>query len=121
LNLPVRRGLLMVTKEALNNAVKHSDATELWLQIRCEPRRLTLTLKDNGKGFDSATMKQKRHGLVNMTNRMAELGGSCVIVSQPGKGCEIEFSTPLKQSRWQFWSNLKWKRSDEMNVSVNNS
>ena len=107
LNLPVRRGLLMVTKEALNNAVKHSDATELWLQIRCEHRQLTLTLRDNGKGFDSVTMKQKRHGLLNMTNRMAELGGTCVVTSQPGKGCKIEFSTPLKQSRWQFWSNLK--------------
>lgn len=122
LNLPVRRGLLMVTKEALNNAVKHSAATELWLQIRCEHRRLTLTLTDNGKGFDSATMRQKRNGLLNMTKRMAELGGTCVVMSQLGKGCKIEFSAPLKRPRWQFLSNLKkWKRSDEMNVSVNNS
>jgi signal transduction histidine kinase len=107
LNLPARRGLLMVTKEALNNAVKYSDATELWLQIHCEHTRLTLTLKDNGKGFDSTTMKQKRNGLLNMTDRMVELGGSCVVTSQPGKGCKIEFSVPLKQSRWQFWSNLR--------------
>lgn len=107
LNLPARRGLLMVTKEALNNAVKHSGATELWLQIHCEHTRLTLTLKDNGKGFDSATMKQNRNGLLNMTKRMAELGGTCAVTSQPAKGCKIEFSVPLKQSRWQFWSNLR--------------
>ena len=103
LNLPVRRGLLMVTKETLNNAVKHSGATELWLQIRCEHGRLKLTLKDNGKGFDPGTASQKRNGLFNMAQRMDELGGTCVIVSQPGKGCKIEFSAPLKQSRWRFW------------------
>jgi signal transduction histidine kinase len=107
LNLPVRRGLLMVTKEALNNAVKHSGATELWLQIRCEHGRLKLTLKDNGKGFDPVTVSQKRNGLVNMAQRMAELGGTCVVVSQPGNGCRIEFSAPLKQSRWQFWGTSK--------------
>jgi signal transduction histidine kinase len=52
-------------------------------------------------------MKQKRNGLLNMTKRMAELGGTCVVTSQPGKGCKIEFSVPLKQSRWQFWSYLR--------------
>ena len=102
LNLPLRRGLLMVVKEALNNAVKHSGATELRLQIRCEHGRLTVILQDNGKGFDLTTAGQKRSGLLNMTQRMAELGGTCVVVSQPGKGCKIEFVAPLKQSRWRF-------------------
>ena len=103
LNLPLRRGLLMVTKEALNNAAKHSGATEMRLQIHCEHGRLTLTLRDNGKGFDPATANQKRNGLLNMGQRMAELGGTCVVASEPGKGCRIEISAPLKESRWRFW------------------
>jgi signal transduction histidine kinase len=110
LSLPLRRSLLMVTKEALNNAVKHSRASELRLQIRCEHGRLTLSLSDNGKGFDPAKADRKRNGLNNMTKRMAEFGGNCVVTSQPGKGCSIELSVPLKQSRWQFW-----KRSKEIN------
>lgn len=115
LNLPVRRGLLMVTKEALNNAVKHSGATELRLQIRCEHGRLTVTLRDNGKGFDPVSAAaRKRNGLLNMKQRMAELGGSCVVVSRPGEGCKIEFSAPLRQSRVQFWSRGSKSRAEHL-------
>ena len=103
LNLPVRRGLLMVTKEALNNVVKHSRAVELKLQIHCERGRLILTLEDNGRGFDPVKTNNQRNGLNNMAERMAELGGTFLIISQPGKGCRIEISAPLKQSRWRFW------------------
>jgi hypothetical protein len=39
-----------------------------------------------------------------MSQRMAELGGTCTIVSQFGEGCKIEFSAPLKQSRWWLWN-----------------
>jgi signal transduction histidine kinase len=112
LNLPLRRGLLMVTKEALNNAVKHSGATELRLQIRCEHGRLAVTLQDNGKGFDPVTAgSRKRNGLPNMGQRMAELGGTYAIVSRPGEGCRIEFSAPLRQSPWRFWSRVSKNRA----------
>jgi signal transduction histidine kinase len=102
LDLPLRRGMLMVLKEALNNVVKHSGATEVRLQIRCERGWLTLSLQDNGKGFVLKTAEQKRSGLRNMSQRLAELGGTCRVTSQPGSGCQVEFSAPLKQSRWQF-------------------
>ncbi len=103
LNLPLRRGMLMVIKEALNNVVKHSGATEVRLQIRCEHGRLKLILQDNGAGFEPKLAEPKRSGLRNMSQRLAELGGTCVVTSQPGQGCKIEFTAPLKQSRWQFW------------------
>jgi signal transduction histidine kinase len=101
LNLPLRRGLFMVAKEALNNVVKHSGATELKLRIHCDRGRLILVLEDNGRGFDPTKTNQQRNGLNNMTERMAELGGAFLIVSQPGKGCRIEISVPLKYSRWR--------------------
>lgn len=115
LNLPLRRGLLMVTKEALNNAVKYSGASELRLQIRCEHGRLTVTVQDNGKGFDPAlAANRNRNGLLNMSRRMAELGGTCIVVSRPGEGCRIEFSVPLKQSRWRFWSRMPKNAGKEL-------
>ena len=118
LNLPLRRGLLMVTKEAINNAVKHSGATELRLQIRCEHGRLTVALQDNGEGFDPVMAAgRERNGLLNMSQRMAELGGRCVIISRPGEGCRIEFSAPLRQSRWQFWNRVAGNGTQEHQVN----
>ena len=103
-NLPLRRSLLMAIKETLNNAVKHSDATELRLQIHWQGQRLVVVVQDNGKGFDPATVKSERDGLANMAQRMNELGGHCLITSQPGQGCRIEFSIPLRHPRWSAWT-----------------
>ncbi len=98
--LPLRRSLLMAIKETLNNAVKHSEATELRLQIQWQNQRLVVVVQDNGKGFDPATIKTERNGLTNMSRRMSELGGSCLVTSQPGQGCRVEFRIPLKHPRW---------------------
>jgi signal transduction histidine kinase len=105
-NMPVRRSLLMGIKEALNNAVKHSQATELRLRIQWRDERLSVLVRDNGRGFDSTKPNLERNGLTNMAQRMSELGGSCAITSRPGEGCSVEFSIPLKQSRPGFWSLL---------------
>ena len=102
-DLPLRRSLLMAIKETLNNAVKHSAATELQLQIRWQGQRLLVVVQDNGKGFDPAAVKLGRHGLTNMAQRMRQLGGLCLITSQPNQGCRVEFSVPLRYPRWQVW------------------
>jgi signal transduction histidine kinase len=107
-DLPLRRSLLMVIKETLNNAVKHSEATELLLQIRWQRQKLVVLVQDNGKGFDPSTKGRDRNGLTNMFERMQELGGSCLITSQPGKGCRVEFAVPLTHSRRRPWDWI-WK------------
>jgi len=103
-NLPLRRSLLMAIKEALNNAVKHSGATELQLKIRWPGRRLVVVVQDNGRGFDPAKEKSGRNGLVNIAQRMKEMGGSCTVTSQPGQGCRIEFEIPFAHQRRYPWS-----------------
>jgi signal transduction histidine kinase len=108
LDLPIRRALLMVIKETLNNAVKYSGASELLLQIRCRGRRLSVVIQDNGKGFDPTAATRERNGLANMAQRMKELGGTCVVTSQPGKGCRTEIALALKPARrWRFRWNGK--------------
>ena len=103
-DLPLRRSLLMAIKETLNNAVKHAEATELRLQIRWQGQRLVVVVQDNGKGFDPAVVKLERNGLTNMSQRMSELGGSCRVTSQPGQGCRVEFSVPLKHPQRHPWA-----------------
>ena len=94
----------MAVKEALNNALKHSAATELHLGIHWDKPRLTVTVRDNGKGFDLKTIESGRNGLINMTQRLNELDGTCEIVSRPGEGCLVEFKIPLKRALRSAWS-----------------
>ncbi len=106
LNLPFRRSLLMAIKEALNNAVKHSGASEVRIEIRLQGQRLMVTVQDNGRGFAGTTSKPERNGLSNMAQRVDDLGGSCHVVSEPGKGCRVEFSIPLTPLRRYPWTRL---------------
>ncbi len=115
-DLPFRRSLLLAVKEALNNAAKYSGATELLLQIRRQGHGLTVAVQDNGRGFDPAQPRPERHGLENMTQRLAEVGGSCQITSQPGQGCRVEFHIPfIQMSRRSWWS--RWNLGQSLKVS----
>jgi signal transduction histidine kinase len=107
-DLPFRRNLLLAVKEALNNAAKHSGATELSLSIHRHGHGLIVALQDNGRGFDPAQPKTDRHGMDNMSQRMHEVGGQCRVTSQPGQGCRVEFQIPFVQMRRRFWME-KWR------------
>ncbi len=92
--LPVRRNLFLAVKEALNNAAKHSGATELFLRIHCPGAEVVVSMEDNGKGFDPAGVSAERNGLTNLTQRMAEIGGTCEVASKPGEGCRVTLRVP---------------------------
>jgi signal transduction histidine kinase len=98
-NLPLRRSLFMAIKEALNNAVKYSEASELHLEIHWRDQRLVVVVQDNGKGFDPAAVNPERNGLTNLRQRMNELGGTFRVTSSPGHGCRVEFDVPVEQPR----------------------
>lgn len=93
--LPMRRNLLLGVKEALNNAVKYSNAEELFLRIHGRGQTLLVIVEDNGAGFDLELADTVRNGLTNMTERMKEVGGRCLITSKPGAGCRVEFQVSL--------------------------
>lgn len=101
--LPLRRSLFLVVKEALNNAAKHSGANQLQLKIQCHNSKLMLTVADNGRGFDLHTVKKDRNGLLNFSARMKEAGGGCRIVTRPGAGCRVEFTIPLAHRPSRGW------------------
>lgn len=105
-DLPVRRSLFLAVKEALNNAAKHSGATELFLRIHREGDRVIVMVEDNGCGFD-ATLLSDGNGLANMQQRLTEMGGACAFATEPGAGCRVEFNMPLAHPiRRESW----WRR-----------
>jgi two-component sensor histidine kinase len=100
--LPVRRSLLLGVKEAVNNAVKYSGASELVLRIHCRGQTLHVVVEDNGAGFDLARVDPSRNGLTNMAERMTEIGGKCQVNTGAGTGCRVEFQVPLARHSNKF-------------------
>lgn len=89
----VRHNVFLVVKEALQNIVKHADATEVWLRINATNLGLRIVIEDNGRGFERVTGDALADGLGNMQQRMKEIGGKCQIRSRAGKGTEIIVET----------------------------
>jgi len=85
--------LYLIFKEALNNAVKYSQCTQIDLILNLKNRFLKLELSDNGKGFDG-TIKGSGNGWKNMHKRTDYLNGKLTIDSEPGKGTKIIVSIP---------------------------
>ncbi|MES2476223.1 MAG: ATP-binding protein [Verrucomicrobiota bacterium] len=92
-----RQSILLAFKEALNNTVRHSSATEVRLTVRVEAALLVICLVDDGCGFEPHTGKAPgSDGLRNMEGRILQLGGTCDIESTPGVGTTVRFKIPLQ-------------------------
>jgi signal transduction histidine kinase len=84
-----------IVQELINNALKHSQATELVVQMIQEPERLCLIVQDNGVGFDPEIVKQQKGmGIASVKSRIELMNGTIDVASNPGQGAEytIEFS-----------------------------
>ena len=100
----VRHNLFLAFKEALNNVVKHANATEVVVTLETQADGFVLSVKDNGCGFDGAEMpgaksesgrRGRGNGLNNMRRRLEELGGRCTVASRPGNGTRVSFEVKL--------------------------
>ncbi len=95
LRTDVRHDVFLAIKEAFNNALKHSRATEIWLRLELRGHEVCISVKDNGRGFDPQKVVAGRNGLDNMKMRLAECGGRTVFFSSAQHGTEIKFIFPL--------------------------
>ena len=91
LKMERRQHLLLIFKEALNNSLKHSRATEISLSASVDGKRMSIILADNGRGFDTGS-ENPGNGLSNMRSRATDIGGSLTIESSPGTGTIIRFA-----------------------------
>jgi signal transduction histidine kinase len=81
--------LYRVGQEALANAVAHATASRIEVNLEIKPGFAALKIADNGCGFDLAEARGRGLGLISMRERVAELGGSFNIVTEPGMGTRV--------------------------------
>jgi len=82
-----------IVQEAVSNVVKHAEAAEAWLEIEREGGQLILTIRDDGKGFDTG-YAESGLGLLGMTERVGLLRGELSVRSEIGKGASIRVTLP---------------------------
>ena len=88
--------LFRVLQEALRNAIKHSEAQHVEVELWRTPDEIHLAVSDRGVGFDSKAARASRGlGLVSMEERLKLLNGSISIESQPNRGTTIHARLPL--------------------------
>ncbi|HEV7927358.1 MAG TPA: two-component regulator propeller domain-containing protein [Verrucomicrobiae bacterium] len=98
LTAETRHNLFLALKEALHNVVKHAGATEVRIVLTLDGRALTLSVEDNGRGFDPASARAAGDGLDNMRRRLEQIGGDCEIGSATGQGVKIIFVVPMREA-----------------------
>lgn len=93
----LRAPAFRVVQEALANIRKHSNAANAWITVAIANERLSVTVRDDGQGFDAdlAAIPSGHFGLRGMRDRAEEFGGSLSIHSAPGSGTSVELQLPL--------------------------
>jgi signal transduction histidine kinase len=91
----IRRTVLLVTKEIVNNAIKYSEASNLTVNIQLQSNSIHGSIYDNGVGFDIQQAKAG-NGLRNIEQRIQEVEGNLFVDSMPQKGSNFKFTIPLK-------------------------
>ena len=98
----MRHNLFLAFEESLNNVLKHSGALLVQVKFRVEGERLDISVRDNGRGFEAppaqarpAGARLEGNGLLNMRQRLRDVGGQCTIESHIGRGTTVCLSLSL--------------------------
>jgi signal transduction histidine kinase len=94
LSMEVSTTMYRIVQEALTNSCKYAMASQVEIQLETVGTDLYLSVRDNGKGF-KADQNTTGFGLRGMRERALALGGQCEVISEPGKGCQLEVHVPL--------------------------
>jgi signal transduction histidine kinase len=89
----VRHNIFLIAKESLTNALRHANASTVFVQVKADSKQFMLTIADDGKGFDpqSPADSGQHNGLENMKRRAETVGGQLLVNSAPGKGTRTVF------------------------------
>ncbi|TBN47817.1 sensor histidine kinase [Pseudomonas sp. BGI-2] len=85
-----------ITQEAVTNILRHAEANNLLIRLQRMPQGLALLISDDGLGFAPAADpgREGQRGMAGMVERIDQLGGTLAVISEPGKGTQIEALFP---------------------------
>jgi signal transduction histidine kinase len=95
----IEQNLLRITQEAVTNALKHAEATGIWIKLRRQADQIELDIVDNGRGFEACDpfcLAIGHFGLIGMRERAEHLDGELRLASRPGEGTRVEVAIPLR-------------------------
>jgi PAS domain S-box-containing protein len=89
--------LFRIIQEQVTNVLKHAEASHLVIELIVDSGAISLSITDDGKGFDIENVKTKKGvGLYNIANRTELFNGKMNMVTSPGNGCKLNINIPLK-------------------------
>ena len=88
-----------IVQEVLANCLRHAEAKHIKLTAVLHGQQFSLTVRDDGKGFDPAKKKQTSYGLITIQERCEEIGGTARLFAKEGEGTEWTFKIPCQQSK----------------------
>jgi two-component system NarL family sensor kinase len=96
----VEIALYRIAQEALQNVVKHAQASQAEVELRCDASRTTLRVSDNGRGFDLGARPgdEASYGLRSMAERAELVGGRLTVTSRPGLGTSVTATVPARSA-----------------------
>lgn len=91
IDMMTRKNFYLIFKEALHNAAKYAQCSNVWIDIHTIRQKVVMRIRDDGRGFD-ITAPSNGNGLGNMQQRAASIKGDLSIHSSPEKGTELILS-----------------------------
>ncbi len=92
---PYRTCVYRMVQEALTNCARHARAKTIHVAIQGHGADLSVSVRDDGVGFDPSNVRGRGLGLIGMQERVKELGGELTLASRPGKGAVLSARIPL--------------------------
>ena len=100
----VRREVLLIFKEAINNVVQHAGCRRVAIDVRIDRDALVLRVADDGKGIPTVNAREPGHGLLSMRARATRLRGSLEVDSSPDGGTTLVLRVPLRRAPHTYLS-----------------
>ncbi len=94
----VRHNLFMAVREVLNNSIKSGKPKRVLVKLAMSGNGLSVSLSDDGCGFDPSQLVGGRNGLDNLKKRMEAVNGSFALESEPGRGTLVSLSVPIHEA-----------------------
>jgi NarL family two-component system sensor histidine kinase YdfH len=95
----IKETLVRAVAEALTNVANHAHAHNVTVDVRMKDKNISVTIQDNGRGFDAASIPSGHYGILGIKERVRLVNGSFEIQSENGKGTTLKIEIPIRAER----------------------